>query len=44
MIILFDELEELQHIYVASLNPYTGTQMVNIRLKLVKLFNDLEKN
>jgi len=43
LIILFDELEELQQIYVAALNPYTGTQMVNIGLKLIKNFNDFEK-
>ena len=43
MIILFDELEELQQISVVALNPYTGTKIVNIRLKLIKRFNDFEK-
>ena len=43
MIILFDELEELQKIFVTALNPYTGTQMVNIGLKLIKNFNDFGK-
>ena len=43
MIILFDELEELQQIYVTALNPYTGTQMVKIGLKLNHIFYDFEK-
>jgi len=43
LIILFDELKKLQQISVAALNPYTGTQMVNIGLKLIKNFNDFEK-
>ena len=43
LIILFGELEELQQISVAALNPYTGTQMVNIGIKLIKNFNDFEK-
>ena len=43
LIIIFDELEELQQISVVVLNPYTDTQMVNIRVKLIKSFNDFEK-
>ena len=34
---------KFQQISVAALNPYAGTQMVNIGLKLIKCFSDFEK-
>ena len=43
LIILFNELEELERVAVVASNPHTGTQMVNIALKLIKNFNDFEK-
>ena len=43
LIILFNELEELQQVACAALNPYTDTQMVNIALRLIKNLNDFEK-
>ena len=43
LIILFGELEDLQQISVAALNPYTDTQIVNIGVTLIKNFNYFEK-
>ena len=43
LVILVGELEDLQQIFVAALNPYTDTQIVNIGVKLIKKFNDFEK-
>ena len=43
LIILFNELEDLEQVAIAASNPYTGTQLVNVGIKLIKNFNDFEK-
>ena len=43
-IIMFNEIEELEKIAIAASNPYIGMQMVNVGIKLIKNFNDFEKD
>ena len=40
---MVNELDELEQVVIDTSNPYTGKQMINIGIKLIKNFNDFEK-
>ena len=36
LISLFNQIKELEEVAIAASNPYTGTQLVNIAIKLIE--------